>query len=199
VLRSEAGDRVRTGHAGADRGDMMAGKFVLKRDKAGKFRFNLVAGNGEIIASSEAYDSKAAASSGIDSVKRTAPDARVDDQSGRVRHCRTWPGGKTRPARSSSGRHGGTAADRTGRHVSNSPQPNGLHAIFSGGHGRPSRYGYARVASRSAPIRRICRRLDGRAFRWKWREVGFRTRTGPTCQRYPCIYARIPLTIPLHL
>jgi uncharacterized protein YegP (UPF0339 family) len=61
---------------------MMAGKFVLKRDKAGKFRFNLVAGNGEIIASSEAYDSKAAASSGIDSVKRTAPDARVDDQSG---------------------------------------------------------------------------------------------------------------------
>ena len=38
----------------------MAGKFELYADKAGKYRFRLKAGNGEIIAVSEAYESKAA-------------------------------------------------------------------------------------------------------------------------------------------
>jgi uncharacterized protein YegP (UPF0339 family) len=60
----------------------MAGRFVLKKDAKGQFRFNLVAGNGEIIASSEAYTTKAAAINGIDSVKRNAPDAETDDQTG---------------------------------------------------------------------------------------------------------------------
>ena len=36
----------------------MPGKFEIKKDKAGKFRFNLIAANGEIIASSEAYETK---------------------------------------------------------------------------------------------------------------------------------------------
>jgi uncharacterized protein len=58
----------------------MAGKFVVKKDKAGQFRFNLVAGNGEIIASSEGYTTKAAAEKGIESVRRNAPDATIDDQ-----------------------------------------------------------------------------------------------------------------------
>lgn len=58
----------------------MAGKFELYKDAAGKFRFRLKAGNGEIIAVGEAYESKAAAMNGIDSVKRNAPDAAVDDQ-----------------------------------------------------------------------------------------------------------------------
>jgi uncharacterized protein YegP (UPF0339 family) len=39
----------------------MAGKFELYTDKAGKYRFRLKAGNGEIVAVSEAYGSKAAA------------------------------------------------------------------------------------------------------------------------------------------
>lgn len=39
----------------------MAGKFELYSDKAGKFRFRLKAGNGEVIAVGEAYESKAAA------------------------------------------------------------------------------------------------------------------------------------------
>jgi uncharacterized protein YegP (UPF0339 family) len=60
----------------------MAGKFVLKKDASGQFRFNLVAGNGEIIASSEGYTTKAAALNGIDSVKRNAADAATDDQTG---------------------------------------------------------------------------------------------------------------------
>ena len=58
----------------------MAGKFELYKDAGGKFRFRLKAGNGEIIASSEAYTSKAAAENGIQSVKTNAPDATVDDQ-----------------------------------------------------------------------------------------------------------------------
>jgi uncharacterized protein YegP (UPF0339 family) len=46
----------------------------------GKFRFNLVATNGQVIATSEAYESKASAINGIESVKRNAPNAEIDDQ-----------------------------------------------------------------------------------------------------------------------
>jgi uncharacterized protein YegP (UPF0339 family) len=60
----------------------MAGKFVLKKDAAGQFRFNLLASNGQVIASSEAYTTKAAALNGIDSVKRHAAAAETDDQTG---------------------------------------------------------------------------------------------------------------------
>jgi uncharacterized protein YegP (UPF0339 family) len=35
----------------------MAAKFVLKKGSTGKFRFNLVATNGQVIATSEAYES----------------------------------------------------------------------------------------------------------------------------------------------
>jgi uncharacterized protein YegP (UPF0339 family) len=58
----------------------MAGKFELFTDAAGKYRFRLKAGNGEIIAVGEAYESKAGALDGIDSVKRNAADAAVIDQ-----------------------------------------------------------------------------------------------------------------------
>ena len=46
-------------------------------DKAGKFRFRLKATNGEIIAVSEAYNSKDAALNGIESVKKNAPMAKI--------------------------------------------------------------------------------------------------------------------------
>lgn len=58
----------------------MAGKFELYQDKAGKFRFRLKAGNGQVIAVGEAYESKASALNGIESVKKNAGDAAVDDQ-----------------------------------------------------------------------------------------------------------------------
>jgi len=57
----------------------MAGKFEIYTDKGGKFRFRLKAGNGEIIASSEAYESKASAKNGVESVKKNAADAPVID------------------------------------------------------------------------------------------------------------------------
>lgn len=59
----------------------MAGKFELYTDKGGKFRFNLKAGNGQVIASSEAYESKKAALNGIESVRRNAPAAKLADNS----------------------------------------------------------------------------------------------------------------------
>ncbi len=58
----------------------MAGKFVLKKGLTGKFHFNLVAGNGQVIATSEAYESKASALNGIKSVQANAPSAEIDDQ-----------------------------------------------------------------------------------------------------------------------
>jgi uncharacterized protein YegP (UPF0339 family) len=59
----------------------MAGKFVLKKGTSGKFHFNLVASNGQVIATSETYESRESALNGIESVKSNAPGAAVDDQS----------------------------------------------------------------------------------------------------------------------
>lgn len=55
----------------------MAGKFELYQDARGEYRFRLKAGNGETIAVSEGYASKAAATNGIESVRRNAADASV--------------------------------------------------------------------------------------------------------------------------
>ena len=57
----------------------VAGKFEITKDKAGKYRFRLKAGNGEIIAVSEAYETKASARNGIESVQKNAPEATVVD------------------------------------------------------------------------------------------------------------------------
>jgi len=51
--------------------------FEWYKDKAGKYRFKLKAGNGEIIAVSEGYASKEGCISGIESVKKNAPVAKI--------------------------------------------------------------------------------------------------------------------------
>ncbi len=58
----------------------MPGKFVVKKGSTGKFRFNLQSTNGKVVATSEAYNSKAAAMGGIRSVKSLAGDAAIEDQ-----------------------------------------------------------------------------------------------------------------------
>lgn len=60
----------------------MAGKFELYKDAAGKFRFRLKASNGQIIATGEAYESRASALKGIESVRSNASGAVLDDQTG---------------------------------------------------------------------------------------------------------------------
>lgn len=57
----------------------MAGKFEIKATKSGQFMFNLKASNGQVIATSEHYKTKAACLNGIESVKKNAPDAKTDD------------------------------------------------------------------------------------------------------------------------
>ena len=55
------------------------GKYVVKKTKTG-IKFDLKASNGEVIANSEVYASKAACMNGIRSVMINAPLAAVEDQ-----------------------------------------------------------------------------------------------------------------------
>lgn len=55
------------------------GKYVIREVKTG-IKFNLKAGNGEIIATSEVYSSEDACRNGIASVMKNAPIAPIEDQ-----------------------------------------------------------------------------------------------------------------------
>lgn len=55
------------------------GKFVVKETANGGFKFDLKAGNGEVIASSQIYKSEKACLAGIESVKTNCA-AEVEDQ-----------------------------------------------------------------------------------------------------------------------
>lgn len=55
------------------------GKFVIKTTATG-VKFDLKAGNGEVIASSEVYKSEASCREGIASVQKNAPAAGVENQ-----------------------------------------------------------------------------------------------------------------------
>ena len=57
----------------------MPGKFVIKKGTTGKFRFSLHSTNGQIIATSESYNSKAAAMGGIKAIQKLATDAQIED------------------------------------------------------------------------------------------------------------------------
>jgi len=50
------------------------GKFVIKKRANGEFQFNLKAGNGETILTSEGYSGKSGCQNGIESVRKNAPD-----------------------------------------------------------------------------------------------------------------------------
>ena len=54
-------------------------KFQLFLDKAGQFRFRLKARNGKIIAVSDGYQTKSGCENGIDSVRKNAPDAEIEE------------------------------------------------------------------------------------------------------------------------
>ncbi|HCR77381.1 MAG TPA: hypothetical protein DIW37_13450 [Chryseobacterium sp.] len=50
------------------------GKFIISTRKNGEFQFNLKAGNGQVILSSEGYSSKAGCQNGIESVRKNSQD-----------------------------------------------------------------------------------------------------------------------------
>ncbi len=55
-------------------------KFEIYTDKKGETRFRLKATNGETIAVGEGYKSKAGCKNGIESIKKNAPEATIDDR-----------------------------------------------------------------------------------------------------------------------
>ena len=55
------------------------GRFERAKTKDGKWRFNLRAMNGQVIGTSESYESEAARENGIASVGKNAPDAKLED------------------------------------------------------------------------------------------------------------------------
>ena len=55
------------------------GKFVVKATEKGA-RFNLVAGNGQVIATSQTYKALRGCLAGVESVRANAPVAAVEDQ-----------------------------------------------------------------------------------------------------------------------
>jgi uncharacterized protein len=65
------GRSIRTGPAGSS-----------SAGQTGSYHFNLVTSNGEVIATSESYQSKASALNEIESVQRNAAGADIDDQIG---------------------------------------------------------------------------------------------------------------------
>jgi uncharacterized protein len=53
-------------------------RYERKQSSNGKYMFNLRAGNGQVIGTSEMYESNAACNNGIASVKRNAPGATIE-------------------------------------------------------------------------------------------------------------------------
>ena len=56
------------------------GKFVIATTKSGGVKFNLKAGNGEVIATSQVYKAEKYCRQGIASVMKNAPIAEIEDQ-----------------------------------------------------------------------------------------------------------------------
>ena len=54
-------------------------KYDRRTSTNGKYYFNLKAGNGQIIGTSEMYESSSGRDNGIESVKSNAPNAEVED------------------------------------------------------------------------------------------------------------------------
>lgn len=69
----------------------MAGKFVINKRSNGEFQFNLKAGNGQTVLSSEGYAEKSGCKNGIESVRKNSPDddryQRKDSSNGKHYFC----------------------------------------------------------------------------------------------------------------
>jgi uncharacterized protein len=60
----------------------MASKFELYKDAKGEYRWRLIASNGQTIATGgEGYKAKESAKAGIESVKKNAPTAEIEEKS----------------------------------------------------------------------------------------------------------------------
>ena len=80
-------------------------KFVVKKGTTGKFRFSLLSTTGNVVVTSDPYDTKAACMRGIAAVKKSAATAAVVDQ--------TMPAAKA-PAKAPAKGRARAAAKKTG-------------------------------------------------------------------------------------
>jgi uncharacterized protein YegP (UPF0339 family) len=62
-----------------DKEGYVPAKFEIKKGPTGKFRFNLISTNGQVIATSQAYERKAACVAGVASIQKLAAGAKVED------------------------------------------------------------------------------------------------------------------------
>ena len=58
----------------------MPARFEIRKGTTGKYRFVLVASNGEAVATSEAYETRAGAKRGAEACKRAAAEADIVDK-----------------------------------------------------------------------------------------------------------------------
>ena len=102
----------------------MAARFEIRRKRGGQFHFVLIAGNGQVVATSENYTTKARCQNGIASVKRIAGDAPVIDLAEDARRSQAKAssnGASARSSRGSSSRTTGTSRSTTSRTRTGTP------------------------------------------------------------------------------
>jgi uncharacterized protein YegP (UPF0339 family) len=75
----------------------MAAKFEIFLDRKKQYRFHLKASNGETIAASQAYDTKAACIKGIKSIQKSAPAAAIIDPEKAAKTAPSKRGSKIAP------------------------------------------------------------------------------------------------------
>ena len=81
----------------------MAAKFEIFTDRKKQYRFHLKTGNGEIIAASQAYDTKAACIKGIKAIQKNAPAAAIVDPEEAAKKAAKAASAKRGAAASSAG------------------------------------------------------------------------------------------------
>lgn len=83
ILSSEgykSKDSCENGIASVQKNSAIDERYDMKQTSSGKYRFNLKASNGQVIGTSQNYSSESGCRNGMDSVKRSAPGAAIDDQ-----------------------------------------------------------------------------------------------------------------------
>ena len=95
----------------SEREARVPGKFVVKKGPTGKFRFSLVSTNGQVVVSSQAYETKRAALGGIASVQKLAAGATLVDTTAAGEGA-AKPAARSRPRRSRPEETGGEEAGR---------------------------------------------------------------------------------------
>ena len=82
ILASEGYQRIAGATSGVEsvkKNAPLDERYERKTAKNGQFMFNLKASNGQVIGTSELYKAEASMENGIESVKKNAPEATVDD------------------------------------------------------------------------------------------------------------------------